>query len=99
MAALDFFDFDDCSLDSRFDLRKEAMKRKIKKPWIEKATTSPIMPRVECVLPIPVKKVRNERTRVEKAVNKKMMLLQTRTTMRKVMKIVQEVTTTIKTYI
>lgn len=46
-AALAFFDFDDCSLDSRFDLRKEVMKRKIKKPWIEKATTSPIMPRVE----------------------------------------------------
>lgn len=82
-AVLAFLDFDNCSFDSRFDLRKEVMKRKIKKPWIEKATTRPIMPRVECVLPIPVKKVRNESTRVEKAVNKKMMLLQTRTKTKK----------------
>lgn len=37
------------------------------------------MPRVGFVLPIPVKKVRKERTKVENAVSRKIMLLQTRT--------------------
>jgi hypothetical protein len=70
----------EASFDSRFDLRKDAMKRKMRKPWMEKATRSPTMPRVELVLPMPVKNVRNERTRVENAVRRKMMLLKTRPT-------------------
>lgn len=68
-----------CSFDSRFDFKKEVMKRKMRKPWIENATTSPIIPRVGLLLPMPVKKVRKESTKVENAVRRKMMLLQTRT--------------------
>lgn len=68
-----------CSFDSRFDLRKVVMKRKIRNPWMVKAIRSPSMPRVGFVFPIPVKNVRNERTSVENAVMRKMMLLKIRT--------------------
>jgi hypothetical protein len=77
-AAFTFLGLTAASLDSRFDLRNEEMKRKMRNPWMVKATMRPSMPRVEWVLPIPVKKVRKERTRVEKAVMRKMMLLKTR---------------------
>jgi hypothetical protein len=68
-----------CSFDSRFDLRKDVMKRKIKNPWMVKAITRPNKPRVGFVFAIPVKNVRKERTNVENAVIRKMMLLKMRT--------------------
>lgn len=68
-----------CSFDSRFDFKKDVIKRKMRKPWMVKAIRRPNMPRIGFNFAMPVKKVRNERTKVENAVKRKTMLLQTRT--------------------